>query len=461
MARQVTATAAVLVVDDDPELCELLRFGLEPQGIAVVSCACGEAAIAEIAAGSRELDCVITDLRMPGMPGLELVERIATSRAELPVIVLTGAGDFATAVAAMRAGAYDFVTKPVELAAVASAVRRAAERRLLRSEVKRLHRVVAEARRFGTLIGASPAMQQVYGVIEQVAPTDATVLVTGESGTGKEMVARTLHACSRRREGPFVAVDCAAIPESLFESELFGHTRGAFTDARAARAGLLVGADRGTLFLDEIAEVPPAVQAKLLRVVQERRVRPVGGDAEVAFDVRLVCATNRDLEAMVAAREFREDLYYRIAVVHVPLPPLRARGGDVLLLAQDFIEHFARLGGREVRGLTPEAARKLAAYGWPGNIRQLRNAMERAVAMATGSHIAVDDLPEKVRGYGVPATVAADAELELTLDEVERRHILRVLAAHDGNKLAASQALGIDRKTLYRKLARYGVDGEP
>ena len=454
----MTATTAVLVVDDDPELCELLRFGLEPQGIAVTSCASGEQALVQIA--QAELDCVITDLRMPGMPGLELVERIATNRTELPVIVLTGAGDFATAVAAMRAGAYDFVTKPVELAAVASAVRRAAERRQLRSEVKRLHRVVADARRFGTLIGASPAMQQLYGSIEQVAPTDATVLITGESGTGKEMVARTLHANSRRREGPFVAVDCAAIPESLFESELFGHTKGAFTDARASRTGLLVAADGGTLFLDELGEVPLAVQAKLLRVLQERRVRPVGGESEVPFDVRLVCATNRDLEAMVAQREFREDLFYRIAVVHLALPPLRARGGDVLLLAQDFIEHFARLNGREVHGLTPEAARRLAAHAWPGNIRQLRNAMERAVAMAMGHHLTVDDLPEKLRGYGGLAAAGPDPDLELTLDEVERRHILRVLAAHDGNKLAASQALGIDRKTLYRKLARYGVDGE-
>jgi two-component system response regulator HydG len=274
------------------------------------------------------------------------------------------------------------------------------------------------------------------------------------------MVARALHQQSKRREGPFVAVDCASIPENLIESELFVHARGAFTDAKQARLGLLAQADRGTLFLDEIAELPLAVQPKLLRVLQERRVRPVGGDAEVTFDVRLVCATNRDLEAAVADGAFREDLFYRLNVVQVALPPLKARAGDVLVLAQHFIEHFARMFDRDLHGLTPEAGERLARYSWPGNVRELRNAIERAVAMCAGRELAVDDLPERIRAYKPGPNGTGVPETQLTLDEIERMHILRVLEANGGNKLATSQALGIDRKTLYRKLLRYGVERE-
>ena len=449
----------LLLVDDDPDLCELVVFGLKPQGMNVVARTSGEEAFAYLVA--NEVDVVVTDLAMPGMHGFELIDRIVSNRPDLPVIVLTGAGDFPTAVGAMRAGAYDFVTKPVDLAALALAVRRAAERRALRAEVSRLRRVVAEARRFEHLVGASAAMQQIYDVIEQVGPTDATVLITGQSGTGKEMVARSLHLHSKRREGPFVAVDCAAIPEPLIESELFGHVRGAYTDAKLPRTGLLVQASGGTLFLDEIADLPMAVQPKLLRVLQERRVRPVGGDSEQPFDVRLVAATNRDLEVMVQQREFREDLFYRINVIHLPLPPLRVRAGDMLLLAQHFIDHFARMFDRDVRGLSAEAAERLSRYSWPGNVRELRNAIERAVAMAQHTQLTVEDLPERIRAYrGLPPREQVDVDAELPLEEIERRHILKVLDAHHGNKLAASQALGIDRKTLYRKLLRYGVDRE-
>jgi len=449
----------VLLVDDDPEVCELVRYALAAQHIEVTTVGSGDAAFAYVSA--HPVDVVVTDLAMPGMHGFELIDRIVSNRPELPVIVLTGAGDFATAVGAMRAGAYDFVTKPVDLAALSLAITRAAERRALREEVGTLRRVVAEARRFEQLVGASAAMQSVYDVIAQVGPTDATVLVTGQSGTGKEMVARSLHNASRRAGKPFVAVDCAAIPEQLIEAELFGHAKGAFTDAKTSRTGLLAQADGGTLFLDELAELPASVQPKLLRVLQERRLRPVGGDAEVTFDVRLVCATNRDLEAMVQQREFREDLYYRVNVVQLPLPPLRVRAGDVLLLAQHFITHFARMFERAVRGLTPEAADRLLRHAWPGNVRELRNAMERAVAMCAGADVAVEDLPERIRDYRIgPLPPALDRELGLSLEELERRHILRVLDAKEGNKVAASQSLGIDRKTLYRKLVRYGVERE-
>jgi two-component system response regulator HydG len=449
----------ILVVDDDPELCELVRFGLTPQGIAVEIAMTGDEAFARVA--HEEFHAVVTDLAMPGMHGFELIDRIVSNWPDLPVLVLTGGSDFATAVGAMRAGAYDFVSKPVDLADLALAVRRAAERRNLRAEVSRLRRVVAEARRFEHLVGASAAMQQVYDVIEQVGPTDATVLITGQSGTGKEMVARSLHQQSKRRAGPFVAVDCGAIPETLIESELFGHSRGAFTDAKTSRQGLLSQADGGTLFLDEIADLPLAVQPKLLRVLQERRVRPIGSDAEVSFDVRLVAATNRDLDAMVQNREFREDLFYRINVIHLALPPLRVRAGDILLLAQHFVDHFSRMFDKPLRGLSPEAAARMLRYAWPGNVRELRNAIERAVAMAPGPFLAVEDLPERIRDYrGVPPASGRDPIVDLPLEEIERRHILRVLEAHDGNKLAASASLGIDRKTLYRKLLRYGVERE-
>ena len=453
------SSVTMLLVDDDPDLCELVRFGMAAQQIQVIARGSGDEAFAYIS--QHEIDVVVTDLAMPGMHGLELIDRIVTNRPELPVIVLTGAGDFETAVGAMRAGAYDFVTKPVDLAALGLAAKRAAERRALREEVGRLKQVVAEARRFEQLVGASAAMQAVYGVISQVGPTDATVLITGQSGTGKEMVARSLHQASKRRTGPFIAVDCAAIPEALIESELFGHARGAFTDAKTARTGLLSQADGGTLFLDELAELPASIQPKLLRVLQERRLRPIGSDVEVSFDVRLVCATNRDLEAMVQAREFREDLYYRINVVQLGLPPLRVRATDVLLLAQHFITHFARMFERDVRGLSPEAADRLLRHGWPGNVRELRNAMERAVAMCQGQDIAVEHLPERIRDYRPgPLPAALDHELSLSIEELERRHILRVLDAKEGNKVAAAQSLGIDRKTLYRKLVRYGVERE-
>jgi two-component system response regulator HydG len=295
-------------------------------------------------------------------------------------------------------------------------------------------------------------------MIARVGDTDATVLITGESGTGKEMAARAIHARSRRKAGPFVAVDCASIPETLIEAELFGHAKGAFTDAKAPRQGLFAQADGGTLFLDEVADLPLAIQPKLLRALQERRVRPLGSETEIAFDVRVVAATNRDLEAMVAERAFREDLFYRIDVVHFVMPPLRARAGDVLMLAQHFVEHFARICGRDVRGLSVDAAARIRGYDWPGNVRELRNAIERAVAMAARTAITVEDLPERVRAYRAAPPSSAEPGTELTLEEVERRHILRVLEANNGNKLAASASLGIDRKTLYRKLQRYGVD---
>jgi DNA-binding NtrC family response regulator len=293
------------------------------------------------------------------------------------------------------------------------------------------------------------------------------VLITGESGTGKELVARALAARSRRRAGPFVAINCAAMPEALLESELFGHGKGAFTDAKTARTGLFLQANGGVLFLDEIGEMPLALQPKLLRALQERKVRPLGGDSETAFDARLVAATNRDLETAVEQRRFREDLFYRINVITVALPPLRARGNDVLLLAQHYVQHFAGQFGKNVTGLSSPAAERLCSYGWPGNVRELQNCMERAVALTRFAEIVVEDLPDKIRSYRRShVVVASDDPTELVpLDEIERRYILRALEALGGNRTLTAQVLGLDRKTLYRKLRSYGAvtdkDPEP
>jgi two-component system response regulator AtoC len=312
------------------------------------------------------------------------------------------------------------------------------------------------ARPLDEIVGTSAPMLKVGELVARVAATETTVLITGESGTGKELVAKALHSASERRDGPFVAINCAALPESLLESELFGHVRGAFTDARTARLGLLVKASRGTLFLDEIAEMPAGMQAKLLRALQERTVRPVGGDQEQSFSARIIAATNRDLEVEVEERRFREDLFYRINVVRIEVPPLRARGNDVLLLAQHFLERYAAQSRRPVVGMTHEAADRLAFYSWPGNVRELQNCIERAVALAQSDRIGVADLPDKIedcRGAGAAVGASDPSEL-LPMEEVERRHIHRVLEAVGGNKTLAAQILGFDRRTLYRKLGR-------
>ena len=449
----------VLVVDDDRSMCELLEAGLKRRGFEVAWRQGASEAFDLFMAG--DFDVVATDLAMPGEGGLALCQRIVENRPDVPVIVVTAFGSLETAVGAIRAGAYDFITKPVEVEALALALDRAVQHRALREEVKRLRKAVADAQRFDELVGASPAMQRVYSLLEKVADSEASVMVFGESGTGKEVVARALHSRGRRRAGPFVAINCAAMPEALLETELFGHAKGAFTDARTARAGLLVQASGGTLFLDEIGDMPLGLQPKLLRALQERKARPVGGDAEVSFDVRLIAATNRDLEAAVEERRFREDLFFRINVIPLELPPLRSRGNDVLLLAQHFAERFAVRAGKKVTGLAPAAAEKLLAYSWPGNVRELQNCIERAVALTQFEQIAADDLPEKVRAFKRShVLLAAEDPSELVpMEEVERRYILKVLEAVGGNKTLAARLLGFDRKTLYRKLERYGAEG--
>jgi two-component system response regulator HydG len=403
----------------------------------------------------NDFGLVLTDINMHGMSGVDLCRQIVESREDLPVIVMTAYGSMEAAIAAIRAGAYDFVTKPFEMDDIALTLERALKHRALREEVKRLRRVVVDQQKFDDILGASGSMRKMYDLIARVAETETTILITGESGTGKELVAKAIHQRSARKDGPFVAINCAAMPESLLESELFGHTKGAFTDARTARSGLFIKASRGTLFLDEIGEMPAGMQAKLLRALQERTVRPVGGDQEQPFDARIIAATNRDLETEVEDKRFREDLFYRINVVRIQVPPLRSRGSDVLLLAQHFLQRY-QSGVQRVVGLKTAAADKLLSYPWPGNVRELQNCIERAVALAQTDHVGVDDLPERVRDFRAAriAIESSDPTELLPMEEVERRYILRVLEAVGGNKTLAAQVLGFDRRTLYRKLER-------
>ena len=444
-------TGNILIVDDEEDTALLLRDSLRKRGFDVDSVTSGQAALEHLR--TTPADVVVTDVQMAGMTGIELCQELRSRHPDLLPIVLTGQGGLETAIAAIRAGAYDFITKPVKIDALAIAVSRAVEHLSLRREVKRLRNSANDASIDG-IAGSSPAIRETIELVRRVSDSDATVLVTGESGTGKELVARALHNLSPRRDQPFVAVNCAAMPAPLLESELFGHVRGAFTDAKRSRAGLFVQAGAGTIFLDEIGEMPIEMQVKLLRVLQERKVRPVGGDEEVPFEARVITATNRDLETEVEEKRFREDLFYRINVVAIPVPPLRARAGDILLLAQFFLKRIAGRTSKPVQGISGPAARLLMDYDWPGNVRELENCMERAVALCRLDEITVDDLPAKIQEHQstkIVITTESPGEL-ITLHEMERRYVRQVLTAVGGNKTHAARILGIDRRSLYRRL---------
>ena len=450
----------VLLVDDDQAMVEMLAVRLTARGHAVTPRVRAVDALEHLE--REDVDVVVTDVNMKEMTGLDLCRQVLERRPDVPVILVTAFGSMDLAIQAIRTGAYDFLPKPFEIDQLDLAIQRGVAVSRLREEVKRLRRAVADTQTFGELLGGSPKMLALYAILAKVADADASILVTGESGTGKELVARALHARSPRNAGPFVAVNCAAMPEALLESELFGHAKGAFTDARSAKTGLFVTAQGGTLFLDEIGELPLGLQPKLLRALQERKVRPVGGTSEVPFDARLVSATNRDLESMVEERTFREDLFFRVNVIQVPLPPLRERGSDILLLAQHVIEGVAARTNKRVVGLTPEAAERLLSYPWPGNVRELANSIERAVVLASYDRLTLGDLPEKLQAHRSRAIVLGDDPAELvSLDEIEKRYVLRVVDAVSGNKSAAARILRIERKTLYRMLERWGVSEAP
>lgn len=446
----------ILLVDDEQDVCELLSSLLKAEG-AEVDSALDEAEAAEFLAGGL-YDVVLTDLNLGAADGLNICNLVSRMQPGVPVIVVTGYGSFDAAIGAIRAGAYDFITKPIDAPLVLVAVERAMEHRRVRVQLSELEGRLRKGGAPGQLVGECAAIKRVYSLIERVRDTPVSVLIFGESGTGKELVARALHDGTDRGDRPFVAVSCAAIPANLLEDELFGHAKGAFTDARSARAGVFEQAEGGTLFLDEIGEMPSEMQPKLLRVLQERTIRPIGDSREIPVNVRIIAATNRDLEAEVEKGTFREDLFYRLNVVQINVPPLRSRGNDILLLASHFIRRAAERIGREVKGLTSEAAHLLLAYDWPGNVRQLQNCIESAVTLTQTDHLTPLDLPEKIRGFQPPAR-SAGPELHpehiLSLEEVERRYIEQVLALSGDNKSQAARLLGLDRRTLYRKLERY------
>ena len=447
----------ILVVDDEPSARSGLEKQLRQEGYAVDVAANGAAALELF--GDHAADVVVTDLKMPEMDGVELCGKLREQDSQIPVIVVTAFGDVSSAVSAMRAGADDYLTKPVDFDALTLSIERALQRRELRVEAENLRRQIREREGEGLegLIGVSPAMNKVYRLARQVAGAKATVLITGESGTGKGEIAKAIHAKGPRAKAPFVQLHCASLAESLLESELFGHEKGAFTGADRRRPGRFEMAQGGTLFLDEVGEIPMATQVKLLRVLQEKVFERVGGNEPIHVDVRLIAATNRDLAADVQSGRFREDLYYRLNVVHIDMPPLRVRDGDVLLLANHFLRKFSADNQKRVGGFSDAARAKVLAHRWPGNVRELENAIERAVVLCDGDVIEEEHLPIDVS----PVVKGVVRIPGATMAEIERYSILATLEATNGSTTRAAEMLDISVRTIQYRLHEYGLASGP
>ena len=448
----MSETGTLLVVEDDEEMRLFLEEELGDRGYRVIGAARGPEALLRLAEG--RVDAVITDLKMPEMQGDELLALLRAHDHDLPVVLITAFGSIDSAVEAIKAGAHHYLAKPFRIEQLLATVENALRERRLKEELRRL-RQAFEDHRF-TIVAHSAEMKRVLDLLRRAAIADTPVLLAGESGTGKELLARDLHALSPRRAGPFLAVNCSAIPETLLESQLFGHRRGAFTDAREDRRGLLLEARGGTVLLDEIGDMQAELQGKILRALQEKEVHPVGAPAPVTIDVRIVAATHRDLEALVAEGRFRHDLYYRLNVITIQVPPLRERMEDLVPLIAHFLEKHGRRLGRSECTLSPGAMAALRRHHWPGNVRELENALERALVLGRDDVLWLEDLPEALRRRDAFATAPAGGP-PLPLSEVEREHILRTLREVRGNKTAAARLLGLDRKTLYRKLESYGL----
>ena len=443
----------ILVADDDATHREVLRTLLEEWGYAVREAVDGEHAVA--LCRKQPFDLVLMDVRMPKKSGLEALKEIKVHNPAVPVLIMTAFSEVAAAVEAIKSGAYDYLTKPLDFEKLKVVLRNVFAHVGLIRENATLSRSLAATEAQTGMVGRSESMRARWEMVRTIAPTDATVLITGESGTGKELVAKAVHAASRRARGPFVAVNCAALTESLLASELFGHEKGAFTGADKKHEGHFLKADGGTIFLDEIGEMPLSMQVKLLRVIQEREVLSVGGNKAVPVDVRIIAATNRDLAKEVAAGTFRQDLYYRLNVVTLALPPLRERADDIPLLAQHFMARFADKNNKNIKGFTPGAMDRLVRYAWPGNVRELENVIERASILLLGEHISERELPERfAASQGDALTDALTTDCP-TLEDVERAVILKTLKRFGGNKTEAAKALGITRKTLHAKLSKY------
>jgi DNA-binding NtrC family response regulator len=458
----MTDKARVLIVDDESDVLDTWTRIIERDGHVCTSTTDGERALALLE--SERPDVVLTDLRMPGIDGMAVLARAIELDPDAMVIVLTGHGTVEAAVEAMRAGAFDFLLKPLPSNdALRLAVDRALGRRRLLEENRRLREPLAPRVGFDKIVGKSSSMVAVFDLVHRAARSEANILIQGESGTGKELVARAIHANSPRAEEVFVPVDCASLPDTLLESELFGHERGAFTGADRTKPGMIEVANRGTLFLDEIGELPLALQSKLLRALQERQIRRVGGTRFLDVDIRVVSATNRQTEELIGKGRFREDLFYRVNVITITLPPLRERQGDVALLASHFLRRYGRNRERPLEGIDPGALALLEAHGWPGNVRELQNVIERACALADGPLVQVRDLPEHVRGRGRPAPGVPGRDLplrqarEVWLQAFAREYLTDLLQRHGGNVSQAARTAGIDRKTLHRLLSKHGI----
>jgi DNA-binding NtrC family response regulator len=447
-------SARILVVDDEEDLRLGLAETLQGEGHQVETAGDGWKALEQ--ARTARFDLALVDLKMPGPDGMMVLDQLKQLSPETLVVMITGHATVESAVAAMRLGAYDYLAKPFKLDQVRLVVRRAVEQKRLADENRWLRQEVEHYHRFEQIVGKSACMQELFRAIEKAAPTSSTVLISGETGTGKDLVARALHQRSARAKGPLVPISCGAIPESLLESELFGHVKGAFTGAHADREGVFEAAEGGTLFLDEIGDLPMPMQVKLLRALQEREIQRLGESRARKVDVRLVAATHKDLRQEMQQGRFREDLYYRLDVISMVVPPLRQRREDIPLLAEHFLRKYNAEMGKNLRGASPETLALLMRYDWPGNVRELQNAIERAAILQEGPHIQPEDFPLGRAGQTPPAGEAG-GEL-VSLEEMERRHILWVLRQTDNHQSRAAQILGIGRRTLYRKVREYGLD---
>lgn len=454
----MTHKPKILVVDDESGILQTLRILLKNSGFEVSVAQGGKAGL--VALDESSPDIVLTDVRMPSVTGLDILKTVNDHDPETPVILMTAQASLQTAIQAVNQGAFYYIQKPFSNDDMLTICRRAAETRQLRSENKHLKQEIKRRDRFSAVkpIGQARGFVDVLRLAEQVAPTESTVLIQGESGTGKEVVARYIHQLSDRSDGPIFSINCGALPESLLESELFGHTKGSFTGAVKDKEGLFAAARGGSFFLDEIGETTPAIQVKLLRVLQEREVLPVGGTQPVPVDVRVMAATNRDLEEEIRRGNFRSDLYYRLNVISLQLPPLRDRVEDIPLLVDNFLARIAREREEPVKTLVTEALDAVMAYDWPGNVRELENALEHAAILSRNPEIQVDQLPERITARKAKPLVDERSVENPTLDLIERAYITWVLHAEGGNKTRAADVLGIDPSTLYRKLARYQTE---
>ncbi len=448
--------AMLLIADDDPGLRESLERTLTREGYRVILASDGNAALERLQAGG--VDLVLTDLKMPGLSGIELLRAVKAIAADVDVILLTAFGTVEEAVKAMKEGAYDFLTKPFQRAQLLRLIRQALERRVLIQQNRALQQRLDDLLAQGAVVGSSPAFRRMMTLVEQVADSSATVLIQGESGTGKELVASTIHARSARSRGPFIAVNCAALPETLLESELFGYEKGAFTGAAGRKEGRFELADGGTLFLDEVSDLSPVTQPKILRVLQEGEFERLGGTKSLRVDVRIVAATNQELAQMVREKRFREDLYYRLNVITLTVPPLRERREDIHVLAQHFLRVYSAKNNRRLEGFTDDAIRRLEAYAWPGNVRELENVIERGVVLARGALMDVADLPEEIAGATPLPEGVLSVRIGTPLAEVEARLLEETLRATKGNKTLTAKLLGIDPRTVSRKLERQDED---